>query len=341
MDVDQLMANANPSSPMSAIFAALGPVAKEVSAIVGNVQLGDETALSAVALTKSGEAAANVAETSVALKTLAKNVLTGIPNPHQDAKRFLSVTLDLLAHTEIKAVENDVRVTARSGQNGALAADAAFGLLTNARLSSERIQSANNCKQIALAMHNYADSHGGAFPPAVLYGSDGKTPYSWRVALLPYIEQEALYKQYRFDEPWDSDANRKVLAQMPATYRDPSAHADVQHSAYFVFTGPDALFAGRQGPKISEITDGTSNTLLLVEAQREIPWTKPEDVPYASDQPLPPVGGLRPHAFIVAHADGAVRALSQEIDEKTLRAMITARRGEAFVDPAQRIVAPR
>ena len=67
-------------------------------------------------------------------------------------------------------------------------------------------------------MHNYHDTH-GQFPPAVVVGPDSKTPHSWRVELLPFLDQDALFKEYRLNEPWDSEANKKVLAQSPAVFR--------------------------------------------------------------------------------------------------------------------------
>lgn len=332
IDVEKLAAAEISQGPMAPVMAMLGPVAKEVSAIVGSAQLGGETALSASLLTSSGEAAASVAETTVALKTLLKNLAAGYASPPPPAERIVSLATDLLAKTEITVDGSAARMSARSSVRGAAATDALLTVLTEARSASERVQSANNCRQLALAMHNYADQN-GAFPPAVLYGPDGKTPYSWRVALLPYIEQEALYKQYRRDEPWDSAANLKVLEQMPDTYRVTGVSRADKDADYFVFTGPETLFNGKQGRRLGEVTDGLSNTLLLVEARRDIPWTKPEDLPYASDQPLPALGGLVPRGFNLALADGSVRFFSQEFDEKTLRALITARGDEHFLDP--------
>src|SRR5205807_9229857 len=149
--------------------------------------------------------------------------------------------------------------------------------------AARRTQATNNLKQLALAMHNYADVN-QSFPPAVLYGPDGKTPYSWRVALLPYLEQAPLYELYKKDEPWDSAHNKQLLARMPPVFRDPSDAADSTYSSYYAITGPSTIFFGKEGAKFSQILDGTSNTLMFVEAKRDIPWTKPEDIPYTADK---------------------------------------------------------
>src|SRR5205085_187838 len=125
-----------------------------------------------------------------------------------------------------------------------------------ARGASRRSQSVNNLKQIALAMHNYHSTF-DHFPPAVGYGPDGKTPHSWRVALLPYLEQQSLFEAYHFDEPWDGPHNRELLDKMPPVYRDPTDDGNPTHSSYFVLTGPSALFPGREATGLRDVTDGT------------------------------------------------------------------------------------
>ena len=88
------------------------------------------------------------------------------------------------------------------------------------------------------------------------------------------------------------------------------------------------------------ITDGTSNTILVVEAERDIPWTKPEDIAYDPDKPLPKFGG-RPlpagisgaNGFLASFADGSVRFISDTTDEVTLRALITKAGGEVVQVP--------
>jgi len=164
-------------------------------------------------------------------------------------------------------------------------------------------------------------------------GKDGKTPHSWRVAILPYVEGQAVYNQYKFDEPWDSESNKKLIGQMPATLRDPGADPKSEFSSYFALTGESTVFGPKEGAKIQEILDGTSNTILIVEAKRDIPWTKPEDIAYDPAKPLPKLGGLRPNGYNTAFADGSVRFISQTIDEMTLRALITRAGGEPVQAP--------
>jgi hypothetical protein len=203
-----------------------------------------------------------------------------------------------------------------------------------ARQSAQLGQARNNMRMLALAMYNYNNVY-QHFPPAVLYGPDGKTPYSWRVAVLPFLEQEALYKQYHFDEPWDGPNNRKLLEKMPAAFRSPTEPAGSKNTnaSYFVLGGPGTIFDGNKGTAFKEITDGLANTILLVEAKRDIPWTKPEDILYDPDKPLPELGGYFPGVVNTAFADATVRGLPSNISDKVLRPLITKADGQAVKIP--------
>lgn len=203
--------------------------------------------------------------------------------------------------------------------------------MRESRTAARQMQARNSLKQIGLALHNYHDKH-NCFPPAVVLGPDGKTPHSWRVELLPFLGAEALYKQYRQDEPWDSPHNKALLARIPAVYRSPLTASDTTDTAYFVMTGPNTAFRekpSQKGIPIREITDGTSNTIAVVEAKRSIPWTKPEDIPADFTQPLP-LGGYQPKGFLALLCDGSVRLISQDIDKTLLRSLLTRNGGEVI-----------
>ena len=200
------------------------------------------------------------------------------------------------------------------------------------RLASKPVPAAavEHLKEIGLAMHNYCEAN-RRFPPAVLYGPDDKTPYSWRVALLPFLGQKPLYDQYRFDEAWDSPNNRRVLEKMPDVFRCPEEPAESNDTFCFALVGPGTIFDGKEGTKLKAIRDGTSSTILLVEAKRNIPWTKPEDIPYDPDKPLPALGGYSEGGFHVALADVTVHFLPSTISEKVLRANHEGRREVAQI----------
>lgn len=196
------------------------------------------------------------------------------------------------------------------------------------RQGVQRAQSQNNLKQIALAMHNYLDTY-KAFPPAAIRGKDGKLLLSWRVAILPYIEELPLYQQFKLDEPWDSAHNKKLLEKMPKIYAPVNGQTKEPHATYYqVFTGPGTAFEGPKGLPISEFQDGTSNTVLVVEAGVAVPWSKPEDLTYRPKQDLPKLGGLFTDGFNAALADGSVRWIRRNFDVPTFRLFITRNDGQ-------------
>lgn len=178
------------------------------------------------------------------------------------------------------------------------------------------------------SLHNYHGTH-GQFPAPAVLGPDGKTPHSWRVAILPYLDAAELHKQYRLNEPWDSENNLKLLKQMPEIFRHPNEPEGSTTSCYFALTGSNTAFGeGSEGTPIRDITDGISNTLMVVEARRDIPWTMPDDIPYDAGQPVPKFGGFQPGIWLTALADGSVRTIAEAIDEKTVRALISRNGGE-------------
>jgi thiol-disulfide isomerase/thioredoxin len=158
-------------------------------------------------------------------------------------------------------------------------------------------------REIGVALHKYR-ARQGHFPPAALTGPDGETRHSWRVAILPELGQKALYEQYRRDQPWDSAANQKVLRQMPDVYRAPGAPADIDNAAYFAITGPTTLFPGPEGFPSGGIGDRIRGTIMVVEDKRNVPWTKPDDIPYDDDRPVPNLGSLHEHGFNALTAGG-------------------------------------
>jgi Protein of unknown function (DUF1559) len=206
------------------------------------------------------------------------------------------------------------------------------GGVQRVRRAANRAQTSNNLKQIALAMHNYHDAYGHLPPPAI-YSKDGKPLLSWRVALLPFLEGDNLYKQFNLDEAWDSPHNHKLLAQMPKLFADPNVETTEPATVYQAFVGPGAFFEGAKELKfVADFPDGMSNTLMIVEAAKPVPWTKPEDLLYDPAKPLPQVGGHTPGGFSATFCDGSVHVLRQNIKESVLRALITRNGGEV-IDP--------
>jgi hypothetical protein len=184
--------------------------------------------------------------------------------------------------------------------------------------------------QLALAFHYYADVH-GTLPPAVVYGEDGTPLHSWRVLILPYVEEKGLHDEFRLTEPWDSPHNLRLLERMPRLYAPPWRKDEVppHHTVCHVFVGPGTPFERGKALTFDAagFPDGTSNTLLFVEAGEPVPWTKPEEIEYAPERPLR-LRGLFRDGFRAAWADGSRRFVPYDADEAALRAAVTRNGGE-------------
>jgi hypothetical protein len=195
-----------------------------------------------------------------------------------------------------------------------------------------RTQSVNHLKQLGLAAHNYYSVE-KKLPASAVFDKNGKPLLSWRVLLLPYLEQANLFKEFHLDEPWDSEHNKKLLESIPAVYRVDRDDLKPGETPYVAFTGKGTVFEGTKGITLRDIDDGTSNTLLFVESARPVPWTKPEDLVYDADKPLPKLGIL-PTGFNGGFCDGSVRWFKASLPEKVLRALIT-RNGHEPIDPSK------
>lgn len=197
------------------------------------------------------------------------------------------------------------------------------------RDAAARAQSQNNLKQLVLSLHNYNDTY-NQLPGAAICDKGGKPLLSWRVAILPFIEQQGLYMQFKLDEPWDGPNNIKLLAKMPKVYLLPGDQTPADHTHYQVFVGNGAAFDLKQGYNIPrDFPDGTSNTILIAEVANAVPWTKPEDVPFDPRQPMLPLMSDRFRAgFHVALGDGSIRMVVPQISEATFKAAITRKGGE-------------
>jgi RNA polymerase sigma factor (sigma-70 family) len=178
-------------------------------------------------------------------------------------------------------------------------------------------------QKIMLALHAYHDDK-GSFPAAAIFDAKDKPLLSWRVALLPYLDEDALYNEFKLDEPWDSPDNKKLLARMPSVYGDVG-----EETVYQVFTGDGTAFEGKKAAKFDDIRDGRDNTILVAVAARSVPWTKPADLVYKADKPLPKLGGIFKEGFHVAAVDGHVRFVPARFNDKALRALITIAGGES------------
>jgi hypothetical protein len=197
--------------------------------------------------------------------------------------------------------------------------------------------------QIGLALHNYHDVH-GTFPPAYVADANGRPLFSWRVLLLPYLGEQALFDQFDTSKPWYDRTNLAVLQHMPKVFRGPLASRKSIFTHYAGVAGPGTFFdcvQGRTsstacaGTRLAAITDGTSNTVAVGEtAQALIPWTMPEDVDIRTHPTLGRHGGFSgvlrdgvPFVF----ADGSVQFLPTSTPANVLHALFTINGGEVGV----------
>jgi RNA polymerase sigma factor (sigma-70 family) len=192
----------------------------------------------------------------------------------------------------------------------------------------ERAMSLNNMKMIMLAMQNFQDDK-ECFPPKAITGSDGKPKLSWRVALLPYLDQNALYQDFHLDEPWDSPHNKALIARMPDVFSTPISPAGEGMTRIRVFEGATTMFRGNEGMEIANIFDGTSNTVAIVAAREAVPWTRPGDLRYEPGQPFPALDDTDAAGVLIGMADGSARFLPRG-NERFWRDLITPAGGEVI-----------
>ncbi len=205
-----------------------------------------------------------------------------------------------------------------------------------AREAARRASCSNNLKQIVLALHNYHDAY-KCFPPAVITDKDGKPMRSWRVAILPFMEQKTLYDRYNFKEPWDSPNNRLVASTDIPTYCCPSAGPFSTETNYVMITGKGTIGGlPNECVRLGDITDGTANTIIVVEvAGTGIKWAEPRDLSIdelslrLNDGSGKCIGSRHPRGANVAMADGSVRFISDTLDPQTLRRLILRSDGQA------------
>jgi len=320
------------NSPIQVMVAPLTRPAKRWTFELRNVEESIEATL--VGQFGTADQATRAQETLLGLRPLLKNLHEGSyailedPDAFQDAlggvKKLLDLGGQLLESAKVEVRESDAVVTAQGEGQLDLLMVVVMPALHASGMAADRMRDTNDMKQVALAFHNYADVH-KHFPTPVIVDAESGQKRSWRVELLPYLEEQALYDQYRKDEPWDSEANLKVLEQMPAVYRSARQHDPTATSVYAVI-GKDTALDGEK-PSFRDVVDGTSNTVLYIHTQRDTPWTKPEDIPLEEATP-DRLGGFYPEVFIVAMVDGSVPLIVSTIDPEVWKRLLIRNDGQ-------------
>jgi hypothetical protein len=198
--------------------------------------------------------------------------------------------------------------------------------------TARRVNCRNNLKQIALALHHYHDDY-GSFPPAYTVDAAGRPLHSWRTLILPFLEERALYASIDLSKPWNHPVNKAALETKVQCYQCQSSDIPDNHTTYQGVLGEHSVFCNDKPRQISEIKDGTSNTLMIVEApvKSSIPWMQPLD---ADSQLILSMRDASDHAhprgFQFALCDGSIRFVSSNIDLNTLKSLITIDGGETL-----------
>ena len=209
--------------------------------------------------------------------------------------------------------------------------------LGSARDAARRNQSISQMEQLNLSLLNYHDVK-RHFPAHAIYSDDGKPLLSWRVAILPYMEEQALYTRFHLDEPWDSEHNRALISEMPDVLLDPSSKlASEQGKTHYVGpVGKGLVFTGTdRGMSFRNITDGPANTITLLQVNdpHAVIWTKPKDWTYDEKEPLRGLdGSLHPGLFLVGFVDGDVRAIPETVNPEVLYKLLTVASKEQIPD---------
>jgi type II secretory pathway pseudopilin PulG len=194
----------------------------------------------------------------------------------------------------------------------------------------------NNLKQIALALHNYHDAF-RHFPTAFSRGADGTPWHSWRVDILPFIEQQPLYNSYRVWEPWNGPTNRKLSKAAPDCLRCPFDESPATDTSYLAVTGPGTIWPDDGPASFRDILDGTSNTIMVVEvANSGVHWMEPRDLRIdemdfkIDGTPGKSISSHHVRGAAVVFTDGRVKLLGPETAADTIKSwMLTTDQAEA------------
>lgn len=320
-------------------MAALAPLWKDASTFSVGITLADDIEVSAQIDASNTK---RVTETLTALKWLSRNFLEDLPVSMRkqqqgriDAGELVMAATAATAGNQfldnLKIEEDGSQVVLQGTVPNSVYPMIAVAMpaISASATAAMRTQSMNNMKQIAIALLNYETVH-RHFPPAVVIDKESGEKRSWRVEILPYLEQAELYNAYRKNEPWDSPANLKLLAQMPEVFAVPGFR-NTQETPYQAIVSEGGALtphADGQAPKIARITDGTSNTISFVETKLLVPWTKPADLD--ADAQTPKLGTARDSdpGILAAFVDGSVRFISENIDPQVWKALLTRSGGE-------------
>ncbi|WP_428307572.1 DUF1559 domain-containing protein [Lacipirellula sp.] len=244
-----------------------------------------------------------------------------------------------------------------------------IGLLLPAFDEAREYSRARGCRHhlqdLSQALRNHAAA-AGALPQAITYDASDRPFYSWRVSVLPSLDQQALFGKFNPNEPWDGPGNHAlaILSVSPfVCYSNPNSGLALGQTSYFAIVGDQTAWPLRRGLPVEEITDGLEDTILVLECHGlDVPWSKPRDL--SLDEAVAVLAGLRsdqlahppyeyPGYFYrkpsldrlgvhAAFADGEVRFLPVPLPEDMAKALLTANAGDHVDwDEFERLTSPQ
>jgi len=273
-----------------------------------------------------------------AFKLLMKLAADGLNDVLKEEKKNADIRLVLPLLQELEKTVNSVKTT-RDGTKldvaAALKTDLPLGKIFAEAYSKSMGggmtgKDTNNLRQLGLAMQAYNGAN-NSLPPAALCDKKGRPLLSWRVALLPHLDHEKLYNEFKLDEPWDSEHNKKLIAQMPTVFKSSNIKT-AGDTPYRVFHSNGALFELIQPVRFADVTDGLSNTVMIVEGFDGSPWTKPDDIEFDVKLSIAKLLRYTNDRTPVVMADGSTRFIKNGMDLKTWHLLIQRADGNPLPD---------
>lgn len=213
------------------------------------------------------------------------------------------------------------------------------------RAAGEKMKCMNHMKNISLALLSYEARH-GAFPPPFTVDENGTPLHSWRVLVLPYLEENSLYDKIRLNEPWNSEHNRQFHNERILVFQCQErvysrmlhrVHPDLksdENCFYSVVVGEETVFPEMKTVSLDDITDGPDKTVLLVERMTPVCWMDPNheisfDTACEGINRTPHgCGSSHVGGAIIARCDGSIYYISDTIESDRWKAALTIAGGE-------------
>ncbi len=296
---------------LAPLFSAL---ANDVKTVTGVADLSGETLLQITVEASSPAAAKKLQTQLTSAVNLSKLVLKNNAEnlPDDVTKQGAALLEDLLGAVQVERNEGEIQLTLAAPK------DLARRAADLAQLAGRK-RRMDDLSKIGVALHSH---HGEkeTLPTAAIRDKNGKPLLSWRVSLLPYLGRKPLYAKFHFDEAWDSPHNKALLKEMPSFYASPGGGEGLTNIQGVL--GSKTIFGDKQALAFRHISDGTANTLVIVETDpaRAVPWTKPSDYVYDSQDPAAGLGLPGEDSFLAVFCDSTVQRIKKTIDADTLRA---------------------